>query len=474
MLFSSLIFLFGFLPVLLLVYYAAPAKAKNGILLLFSFLFYAWGGVSYSIILIFSVLANYLFVRQIARPDSGRKTWLRIGIVFNLLVLGLFKYLDFLIENINLLSNLATDTPVLIGSMGIVLPLGISFFTFQQMSMLWDVYRDKPGEKPRFGQTALYISFFPQLIAGPIVRYHDIIDQIRQRGETRSLFASGVRKFIIGLFKKIVIANTCAAIADSIFVQDIELISQGMAWLAIISYAFQIYFDFSGYSDMAIGLGRMFGFRILENFNFPYIASSIKDFWRRWHISLSTWFRDYLYIPLGGNRRGSGRTYVNLFIVFFLTGLWHGATWSFVFWGLFHGSFLVLERLGFEKILQRLPSPIGWAYTMLVVLIGWVFFRIEAFGDAVDFLGKMFGLGTEGKGLMLHYLDLERVLVLALAVISSSKFFVFGKSLWEKWKPGKLEATGIALADLVFLLMLLYSVMIINSGSYNPFIYFRF
>jgi alginate O-acetyltransferase complex protein AlgI len=348
-----------FYPKLTLCYYAAPPRVRNGILLLFSFLFYAWGGVSYSIILVISVLTNFIFVRQIAKSGKFKKRWLQAGIVFNIVLLGLFKYLDFLIENINFISNISTDTPVMIGSLGIVLPLGISFFTFQQMSMLWDVYRDEPEELPRFGQTALYISFFPQLIAGPIVRYHDIIDQIRNRSEKLDLFVSGIRKFIIGLFKKMVIANTCAAIADSIFIQDVEMISIGMTWLAAVAYAFQIYFDFSGYSDMAIGLGRMFGFRILENFNFPYIARSIQDFWRRWHISLSTWFRDYLYIPLGGNRGGRLRTYVNLFIVFFLTGLWHGATWSFVFWGLFHGLFLVIERLGFAKILKRLPAPIS-------------------------------------------------------------------------------------------------------------------
>lgn len=500
MLFSSLTFLFVFLPAILVCYYVAPRLARNAILLLFSYLFYAWGGVSYSAVLIISVVANFLFVKQIGSKKATKKRWLTAGIIFNLVILGLFKYLDFIIANINGLSQLVAHDAAHIESLGIALPLGISFFTFQQMSMLWDVYRSDREEASSFANTALYISFFPQLVAGPIVRYHDIIDQIKDRVESFELFKSGLRKFIVGLFKKIVIANTCASIADTVMVLEIDAVSTPLAWLGIVAYAFQIYFDFSGYSDMAIGLGRMFGFRIPENFDFPYIATSIKDFWRRWHISLSTWFRDYLYIPLGGNRKGAVRTYVNLFIVFFLTGLWHGATWSFVFWGLFHGSFLVLERLGFERILQKIPRPISWIYTMLIVLVGWVFFRIEAFPDALAYVGKMFGMGTEGELHFEHYLDRERIVVLILAVISSSPVFMWLKGVigWDEMaeiKPmnrfGKLldefgnpssnqsiqkmrQAPFQVMMDVVYIGMFMYAVMIINSGSYNPFIYFRF
>jgi len=300
------------------------------------------------------------------------------------------------------------------------LPLAISFFTFQQMSLLWDVFRDPETKKPKFLNTALYISFFPQLIAGPIVRYNDIIYQIRNRVESVELFSSGIRRFILGLFKKIVFANTCAAIADSIMNNNVADISTSLAWLGIIAYAFQIYFDFSGYSDMAIGLGRMFGFKILENFNFPYISKSIKEFWRRWHISLSSWFRDYVYIPIGGNRIGVSRTYFNLLIVFLLTGFWHGATWSFVFWGVFHGLFLIIERLGFDKLLNKLPGVFSWAYTMLVVLIGWVFFRIENISDSFLYVGKLFGVGDKGTLNSIDFLNNERIVILILAAISSS------------------------------------------------------
>ena len=368
MLFSSLIFLFIFLPLLIAVYYILPKKFSNYILLLFSLVFYTWGGVSYTIILIVSVAINFFFVKKLEQNTKQKKKWLIFGLTFNILVIVIFKYLDFVIENINVIGGFCLNNFIGFPLKHIVLPIGISFFTFQQVSLLWDIYRNENSQKATFSNIALYISLFPQLIAGPIVRYDDIIDQIKNRVETIELFRSGIQRFLVGLFKKIIIANSCGEIADSIMSDSIDNINTPIAWLGIIAYTFQIYFDFSGYSDMAIGLGRMFGFKILENFNLPYISQSIQEFWRRWHISLSSWFRDYVYIPLGGNRYSPFKTYFNLSIVFLLTGIWHGATWSFVFWGLFHGLLLIIEKLGFNKILKKLPRIVRWCYTILIIM----------------------------------------------------------------------------------------------------------
>lgn len=473
MLFSSLIFLFAFLPLLLLVYYILPERFRNYVLILFSIVFYAWGGVSYTAILILSILINYLLVNLINRSKSRKKMWLITGLAFNILVIVIFKYLDFFIDNINLLGLLFDKEFSPLPMAGIVLPLGISFFTFQEMSLLWDVYRNPVNKPIKLHNTALYISFFPQLIAGPIVRYKDIIQQIKSRKESTELFSSGVQRFIIGLFKKIIFANSCGAIADSIMDQNISNIDTPIAWLGIVSYALQIYFDFSGYSDMAIGLGRMFGFRILENFNFPYVSHSIREFWRRWHISLSNWFRDYVYIPMGGNRKGPYKTYLNLIIVFLLTGFWHGATWSFVFWGVFHGTFLILERAGLGKLLEKVPGIFSWAYAILVVLIGWVFFRIEVFMDAFYYVLKLFGHNNGSLQNYMQYLDMERIIILSLAILYSLTFNKL-KVFTVKIMNGKLFYPMIIARNILLLVMLLYSVMYINSGSYNPFIYFRF
>ncbi len=474
MLFSSLVFLFGFLPCLLLIYYAAPRSLRNPILLFSSLIFYAWGGVSYTLILICSIPVNYFFAKQI-EFRANQKVWLIAGLSVNILLIATFKYLDFFVENLNSLNRyLGTGLPDLPYA-HILLPLGISFFTFQQMSMLWDIYRDKESNHTAgLLNSALYIGFFPQLIAGPIVRYHDIIDQIRSRKESLNLFASGIERFILGLFKKVIIANNCALIADGILDGGTAGISTSTAWLAIIAYAFQIYFDFSGYSDMAIGLARMFGFRLLENFNFPYTATSIREFWRRWHISLSTWFRDYVYIPLGGSRGGALKTYGNLVLVFLLTGFWHGATWSFVFWGAFHGAFLVIERLGFDKVLHRTPKFFAWLYAMFVVVIGWVFFRIESFSEAWNYTLKLFGIGASDGISFLYHLDNERILVLILAVLSSSFLPLRAKAIFQGFRSGRTQMAIHFFKDFALLLLLVYCTMYINSGSYNPFIYFRF
>ncbi len=473
MLFNSLVFLFIFLPTLLLLYYLLPKKFRNALLLLSSLIFYAWGGVSYCLILILSMVFNFLFAKMIGRTHRHRKKWLITGLTFNVIAIVIFKYLDFFIENINETVFLFSDKHTPIPLKHIVLPLGISFFTFQQMSLLWDIYRNEHEQKTRFLNTALYISFFPQLIAGPIVRYNDIVSQIRNRTESIVLFRSGVRRFILGLFKKVIIANGVAQIADNIMDSSMENIDTPTAWLGIIAYAFQIYFDFSGYSDMAIGLGRMFGFKILENFNFPYISKSIKEFWRRWHISLSTWFRDYVYIPLGGNRVSIRRMYVNLMVVFLLTGFWHGATWSFVFWGIFHGTFLIIERIGFGKFLEKIPSIFSWMYAMLVLLVGWVFFRIEDFNIAFQYIGKMFGIGQSNDVYWLSHINNENIWIIFIAILSSSTFFMKAKDfVLDKIKNKSLLIN--ILYDIILIGMFLLSITYINSNSYSPFIYFRF
>ncbi len=420
MLFSSLLFLFVFLPTVLVSNLLAAKHLRNALLIVFSLFFYAWGGVTDSLILLGSILLNHLIATCInGGKGMSRKRWLQVGIVANTLIILSFKYLGFITENLNLLFD-TLHLDVRVSPIHVRLPLGISFFTFQQMSMLWDIYRNEERGKLKLSETALYVSLFPQLIAGPIVRYHDIIDQIRSRSLSLDLFNSGIQRFIIGLFKKVIIANTCAILADQIMDSPASELSTQTAWLGIVAYAFQIYFDFSGYSDMAIGIGRMLGFRLLENFNFPYISRSIQEFWRRWHMSLSSWFKDYVYIPLGGNRGSVGRTYLNLLIVFFLTGLWHGATWSFIFWGLFHGAFLVLERLGGKALLDKLPRPLAWSYTLLVVLVGWVFFRIEDFGEASNYVALMFGSGSNVASNALHLLDKEKLWVLLLAMVFST------------------------------------------------------
>lgn len=473
MVFSSLTFLFCFLPLLLLLYYLAPRNFRNAVLIFFSLLFYAWGGVSYTVILISSILLNYFLVKRIQKTES--RSWLVAGIGVNVSLLVVFKYLNFFIDNINAAGAAFGAGSALLDNVKITLPLGISFFTFQQMSMLWDVYRKDVTGKITLRDTALYVASFPQLIAGPIVRYQHIIGQIKDRSESWSLFRSGVERFILGLFKKVVFANTCGALADDIIAFPHAELDPATAWLGMICYALQIYFDFAGYSDMAIGLARMFGFRIRENFDFPYISTSIREFWRRWHISLSTWFRDYLYIPLGGNRAGRAKLYFNLILVFALCGFWHGATWSFVFWGLYHGLFLLLERTGFGNFLNRLPQPISWIYTMGVVVVGWVFFRIEHFGDAWTYAGRMFGFGEPGSISVSAFLQPSSVAIIFLATISSSRIFdTLYKSylrnsavLRAKWQFQYLSASG-------FLFVLLYCILILNAGSFNPFIYFRF
>ncbi len=472
MLFSSLVFLFYFLPIALLVYYLTPKAARNAVLLVVSLLFYMWGGTGFTLLLITSILGNFLIAKLIERSETHAKKWLTLGIVVNVALLFSFKYLDFFIRLFTHEVEPAL-TPEQQALVKVILPVGISFYTFHQLSMLRDIYRDRTLPKVSLVNMSLYVALFPQLVAGPIVRYKDIIYQIHSRTETIDMLYRGVQRFLIGLFKKVIIANTCAVLADNIMKQDISSISAGAAWLGITAYTLQIYFDFSGYSDMAIGLGRLFGFNIPENFNLPYIAHSIKEFWRRWHISLSTWFRDYVYIPLGGNKKGPVRMYVNLMTVFLLTGFWHGASWSFIFWGFFHGVFLLIERLGFDKVLDKLPKFIGWVYTMLIVMIGWVFFRIEAFGDAALYVQRMFSFSADYQRSVLYFLDYELLTVLTVALVLSAYSFRYFK---EHAFMVRITQSGVfeLAKNTVYLGLFVYCVMALTSSSYNPFIYFNF
>lgn len=467
MLFSSLVFLFYFLPLVLLVYYLSPRVGRNAVLLFFSLLFYAWGGINLTVLLIASVTINFFIAKQINRRIYAKK-WLIAGVIGNVLLLVIFKYTGFFVDNIGALFHKDTHDWV-----HIALPIGISFYTFHQISMLRDIYQNPDLPKVHYSRTMLYVVFFPQLVAGPIVRYKDIIYQLKARSESLDQLALGIKRFIVGLFKKVIIANTLAGIADAIIDADHSTLSTGAVWLGILAYTLQIYFDFSGYSDMAIGLARMFGISLLENFEFPYISTSIKEFWRRWHISLSTWFRDYVYIPLGGNRVSPVRNYINLFLVFALTGFWHGASWSFLFWGIFHGVFLIIERLGFDKILSKMPIIIRWSYTMLIVMIGWVFFRIEDFDEAFRFVGRLFTTNHEATRVFYYFLDYERITVLLLGILLS--LLPFNSWLKEirpvSGIPTILLETG---RNLLLLASLLYCVMELTSSSYNPFIYFNF
>lgn len=470
MIFSSLLFLFSFLPIVLGVYYLAPNKLKNLILLIASLIFYTWGENKIVIVMLLSAIVDFSCGLLIER--GNRKTGLAISVFTNLSFLLFFKYFNFAFDNFNaVLGFLGLHGAIYQNIPEIALPIGISFYTFQTLSYTIDVYRGTVKANHNFINFATYVTMFPQLVAGPIVRYADINKQLESKHISVDDFSIGIERFIVGLAKKVLIANTFATIADSIFALDIATVSTPFVWLGIIAYAFQIYFDFSGYSDMAIGLGRMFGFRFLENFNYPYISKSIKEFWRRWHISLSSWFRDYLYISLGGSRVGKKRLYLNLFIVFFVTGLWHGASWSFVVWGLFHGVFIVVERVGFDRVLERLWKPFQHIYTLLVVLVGWVFFRAETLPSAIDYLQQMFipswGAAATNSYLSLLYINSYTLLFLGLAV-------VFSTPVYQLFDERTKSVKGAILRVGVLLLLFILSVIYLGAGSYNPFIYFRF
>jgi alginate O-acetyltransferase complex protein AlgI len=478
-LFTEPTFLFLFLPVLLALYYAGRGRAwRNWLLLGASVLFYARGAGAFTGLVLSSIAFNYIAALAVDRWRGARAgQWvLAAAITVNLVVLLVFKYADFTIQNVNATLALIGTRPFALPHL--LLPIGISFFTFHAISYVVDVYRRDASAQKRPVEAALYLLVFPQLIAGPIVRYRQIADQLAARVNTLEDFSYGVRRFIVGLGKKMLIANTLAGPADRIFTMPIGELTATHAWLAVICYTLQIYFDFSGYSDMAIGLGRMFGFHFPENFNYPYIAQSVQDFWRRWHMSLSAWFRDYVYIPLGGNRTSTGRLYFNLVLVFFLCGLWHGANWTFVIWGLFHGLFLVVERVGLAERLKLIPRPLRHAYLLVVVMIGWVFFRAETLGSAMAMLGAMAGFAgrlptayTPG-----WFLTPEVVTALIAGLIGSTPA-VAALSRWRNatstTASGRTAAWDL-LATTMLVLVLVGSIAQSAAGTYNPFIYFRF
>ncbi len=480
MVFSSPIFLFGFLPIVLLAYYLSPRVIKNITLLIFSLMFYTWGEVFYLIVMIVSIISNYFIGRVIFKYHEipqCRKLWVTIGIIINLMLLISFKYANFIADNINIVLSQVNISSIDLNP--VHLPLGISFFTFQAISYIVDVYRKEvPSQKSIFN-LALYISLFPQLIAGPIVRYHDVSQQITNRSHSFELFAIGVQRFIYGLAKKMLIANPLGEVADSIFILSGNDLTMPLAWIGILAYTLQIFFDFSGYSDMAIGLGRMFGFRFHENFNYPYISTSLREFWRRWHISLSTWFRDYVYISLGGNRVSTIRVYMNLLLVFILTGFWHGASWNFLIWGLFHGIFLASEHAGFSTILKKMWKPVQHAYLLIVVFIGWVFFRADSLPLAITYLKSM----TDFNNLQTTWLQFAQVLsyesiyAFLIGVILSTPVYPHFKKYLE-YLSGKNTTKISLLIDLPRLVLILFllflSMLKVASSTYNPFIYFRF
>ncbi|MBS6640380.1 MAG: MBOAT family protein [Clostridiaceae bacterium] len=458
MVFSSAIFLFVFLPaVFLLDRLARGVRLKNALLLAASLVFYAFGQPVYLPLLLVSVLLNYLC----GLLAAGRYPRLGVGIAVagGIGMLAVYKYADFAIGTVNSLFGLSLPLT------GIALPIGISFFTFQGLSYVIDVYRDRTLVSRSFFKVLLYISYFPQLIAGPIVKYHDIEKEIDARHTTPQETALGIRRFICGLAKKLLLSNAMGQMADTVFALPAGEIGMFAAWTGAVCYTLQIYFDFSGYSDMAIGMGRMFGFHFLENFNYPYASTTIKEFWRRWHISLSTWFRDYLYIPLGGNRKGRGRTWVNRFLVFFATGLWHGASWNFVLWGLWHGLFSVLEDCGalpVKRFKGRLP---GRVYTLLVVVLGFTLFRADTLAQAGAMFAAMFtGVGLEWAGTAAVCARLTPVFLLKLAFALALSFPVS-----KRFQP-KNDTVTFAGA-LVLLVLCMFNL---SAGTFNPFIYFRF
>jgi alginate O-acetyltransferase complex protein AlgI len=476
MVFSSPIFLFLFLPLTIALYYILPVRLRNSLLLVVSLLFYAWGEPFAVFLMLLSIAGNYLLGRLVAwGGHAGRARFvhgvLAAAVVLNIGLLVVYKYSGFLVENLNTLLQSHIPVP------HIPLPIGISFFTFQALSYVIDVYRGEGMVQKNVFSLALYISFFPQLIAGPIVRYRDVDEQIRTRRVDYDQMMRGVRRFIVGLAKKVMLANVAGEVADQIFNVPVAKWSCGMSWLAVGSYSLQIYFDFSGYSDMAIGLGRMFGFEFLENFQYPYISKSIREFWRRWHISLSTWFRDYLYVPLGGSRRGSPRLYLNQLIVFFLCGLWHGASWNFVVWGLWHGAFLSLERMGLGNLMEKGLKPIRHVYTLGVVLVGWVFFRAATLPEAWRILRTLFG-GLSASGAELNAYLYVTPLWLIAAGVGVIACTPMPKIIWGKIDQAcrtPRRRMSWSLATLAGLLgMLLYSAVSVAASAYNPFIYFRF
>ena len=471
MIFSSLLFLFRFLPAVLLLYYISPRPARNGVLLLVSLIFYAWGEPIYVLLMLASILSSWLgglLVDRFRKRGQERKAKLSLvcSVGFGLALLGFFKYTDFLLNSINQVTGLN------ISLLNLALPIGISFYTFQTISYIIDVYRQTARVQKNIISYGAYVTMFPQLIAGPIVQYKTIDEQLRNRKESGEEFAEGVNRFVIGLGKKVLLANNAGALWDTIRSISSGNLPAVTAWLGLAAYTFQIYFDFSAYSDMAIGLGHMFGFRFLENFNYPYLSKSITEFWRRWHISLGTWFREYVYIPLGGNRKGTARLICNTMIVWLLTGIWHGADWNFLIWGLYYGILLLIEKLFLKKYLERLPGWLRHVYCMFFVMLGWFIFVFDQSG--FGYLKAMFtgaGAGLFNRETIYLFYNYG-VLLIAL---------ILGSTMLPGKLTGKLlerleehDWVCILLRGIFYVAIFLLSVAYLVDASYNPFLYFRF
>jgi len=469
--FSSITFLFYFFPVVIILYFSTPKKFRNLTLFLVSLIFYSWGEPTYIWIMLFSVIVDFTCGKNIDKNIkldnmSKSKLWLILSIVINLSLLGFFKYGDFLITSINSAANV--NIPLL----ELALPIGISFYTFQTMSYTIDVYRRKATMQKDIIAFGAYVTLFPQLIAGPIVRYKTIASELLNRKESYSMISEGIKRFIIGLGKKVLLANNIGLLWETVSKIGPSAIPLLTAWLGIIAFAFQIYFDFSGYSDMAIGLGKIFGFNFLENFNYPYMAKSITDFWRRWHISLGTWFKEYVYFPLGGNRQGLIKQARNIFVVWFLTGLWHGASWNFVIWGMYFGVLLLIEKLLISKLLIQMPKILQSAYTLILVFISWAIFAFDSFHQGIIYIKAMFNTTNGLYNSTSVYLFSTNLVLLIILTFASTDY---PKTIWQKLLSSYKNSALMWRAENVYLvLILIVSVSYLVDQSYNPFLYFRF
>lgn len=464
MVFSSLVFMFAYLPITLLAYYLVPRQGRNIFLFIVNLIFYGWGEPKLVLLMVFNIFFNYLggwLVDKYRADAKKKKLFLILTCVLDIGILAVFKYTGMITETLNMLPFLN------IPELQISLPIGISFYTFQTMSYVIDVYRDDAPVSKNFINFGTYVALFPQLIAGPIVRYRDVAEQLVNRRETLEMFTRGVKLFMVGLAKKVIIANTMGTLTTNIFATTDENGVVG-TWVGMIAYTFQIYFDFSGYSDMACGLGNMMGFEFLKNFNYPYIAKSITDFWRRWHISLSTWFKEYVYIPLGGNRKGVKRQILNLLIVWGLTGLWHGAAYNFVLWGLYYGLLLILEKFVLKKFLDRLPSFVQHIYTLFIIIIGWGLFYFTDVGQLGEFMVDLFNFGNGICGDQAFNLIMSNLPMLIIAAVASTPLATMLYTRFEHtrfmWIPETLYCMGV----------LVVSTASLVNQSYNPFLYFRF
>ena len=471
MVFSSVLFLFRFLPIFMICYFLVPRKMKNLVLFLGSLVFYAWGEPVYIFLMLFSTISDYVWGRLIEeyRGKDHSRIFLLCSIGINLFILGFFKYADFLMQTVN--AVFGTSIPFL----NLPLPIGISFYTFQTMSYVIDVYRGDTKAQRNILQFGVYVTMFPQLIAGPILKYHQVERYLQDRRTDLDAISYGAKRFVTGLAKKVLLANNLGLLWKQVTELGTDQMSVLMAWLGIAAFALQIYFDFSGYSDMAIGLGAVLGFHFPENFNYPYVATSVKDFWHRWHISLSTWFKEYVYIPLGGNRKGLPRQLFNILVVWMLTGIWHGAGWNFLFWGLWFALFLILEKLFLGEVLESVPKVFGRVYTLAVVLISWVFFALESPGEILAYLQAMSGMNGVGPvNSLAMFLSNEYLVLLVIALVAC---LPLGSRLVHALKSSK---TGPAMAlyrlgeKVIPAVLLLLSVAYIVDASYNPFLYFRF